>query len=204
MPQESSATGTPQIAVEKSPSPFEDVTEENPLRPPNQEIGVAPPQSPRGGRHLEGVEPLYAKRSHKRHNSFVTVQHVRPTPEQLQDLAAGSNANAEWVNLKGAWVIHIVLIVLAKMIVNEIPGVSNALKWTIVNVGYMLVTYILFHWAKGTPFENNSGAYDDLTLWEQIDEGAQYTPAKKYLTSVPIALYVATNQLPPLDPLLTV
>ena len=52
------------------------------------------------------------------------------------------------------------------------------------------VTYILFHSSKGIPFENNSGAYDDLTLWEQIDEGAQYTPAKKYLTSVPIALYV--------------
>jgi hypothetical protein len=34
------------------------------------------------------------------------------------------------------------------------------------------------------------GAYDDLTLWEQIDGGAQYTPARKWLTSVPIGLYV--------------
>ena len=34
------------------------------------------------------------------------------------------------------------------------------------------------------------GAYDDLTLWEQIDAGAQYTPAKKWLTSVPIGLCV--------------
>jgi len=43
------------------------------------------------------------------------------------------------------------------------------------------------------PFEDNlhGGAYDDLTLWEQIDDGAQYTPAKKWLTSVPIVLYVA-------------
>jgi hypothetical protein len=32
------------------------------------------------------------------------------------------------------------------------------------------------------------GAYDELTLWEQIDSGAQYTPAKKWLTSVPIGL----------------
>ena len=39
------------------------------------------------------------------------------------------------------------------------------------------------------------GVYDDLTLWEQIDDGAQYTPAKKYLTSVPIGLYV-----PPFHP----
>jgi hypothetical protein len=46
----------------------------------------------------------------------------------------------------------------------------------------------MFHYVTGTPFESNAGAYDELTLWEQIDEGAQYTPAKKYLTSVPIGL----------------
>lgn len=37
---------------------------------------------------------------------------------------------------------------------------------------------------------STGGAYDELTLWEQIDGGAQYTPAKKWLTSVPIGLYV--------------
>jgi hypothetical protein len=36
----------------------------------------------------------------------------------------------------------------------------------------------------------HSGAYDELTLWEQIDEGAQYTPAKKWLVSVPVVLSV--------------
>lgn len=50
------------------------------------------------------------------------------------------------------------------------------------------VSYIMFHYVTGTPFESNAGAYDNLTLWEQIDEGAQYTPAKKWLTSVPIGL----------------
>lgn len=47
----------------------------------------------------------------------------------------------------------------------------------------------------GVPFDmtNNSGVYDNLTLWEQIDSGAQYTPAKKWLTTLPIVLYVKTN-----------
>ena len=49
----------------------------------------------------------------------------------------------------------------------------------------------MFHWVKGVPFDFNSGAYDGLTLWEQIDNGAQFTPAKKYLTAVPIGLYVS-------------
>lgn len=51
----------------------------------------------------------------------------------------------------------------------------------------------MFHWVTGIPFENDlhGGAYDDLTLWEQIDDGAQYTPAKKWLFCVPIALWVS-------------
>ncbi|KAM6499147.1 hypothetical protein JOM56_004655 [Amanita muscaria] len=37
------------------------------------------------------------------------------------------------------------------------------------------------------------GAYDDLTLWEQIDDGAQHTPATKRLFSVPIVLFLAST-----------
>ena len=51
----------------------------------------------------------------------------------------------------------------------------------------------MFHWVTGIPFQSDlhGGAYDDLTLWEQIDEGAHYTPAKKWLFTVPVVLYVA-------------
>jgi hypothetical protein len=58
----------------------------------------------------------------------------------------------------------------------------------------------MFHWATGIPFQANmhSGAYDDLTLWEQIDEGEQFTPAKKWLICFPIVLYVYCNLVPPL------
>ena len=94
------------------------------------------------------------------------------------------------LTLLGAWVIHVVLIVLGKFIINAVPGISDSMRWTIVNLGYMVVSYIIFHYVKGAPLDLNSGAYDELTLWEQIDQGYQDTPAKKYLTSLPIALYV--------------
>lgn len=35
--------------------------------------------------------------------------------------------------------------------------------------------------------------YDRLTMWEQIDNGAQYTPAKKWLTSLPIILFLLST-----------
>lgn len=57
------------------------------------------------------------------------------------------------------------------------------------------MSYVIFHYVTGVPFDmtNNSGVYDNLTLWEQIDSGAQYTPAKKWLTTLPIVLYVSLS-----------
>jgi len=49
-------------------------------------------------------------------------------------------------------------------------------------------SYLMFHWVQGIPFEFNAGAYDNLNMWEQIDNGDQYTPTKKFLLTVPIVL----------------
>ena len=57
----------------------------------------------------------------------------------------------------------------------------------------MLGSYIMFHWVRVVPFDFNSGAYDNLNMWEQIDDGAQYTPAKKFLLSVPIVLFLLST-----------
>ena len=48
----------------------------------------------------------------------------------------------------------------------------------------------------GIPFENDlhGGAYDDLTLWEQIDDGAQYIYSSKE-----VVIYCARNVVSVLD-----
>ena len=51
----------------------------------------------------------------------------------------------------------------------------------------------MFHYVRGVPFEFNGGAYDNLNMWEQIDDGAQYTPSKKFLLSVPIVLFLLST-----------
>jgi sodium/hydrogen antiporter len=55
----------------------------------------------------------------------------------------------------------------------------------------MTGSYIMFHWVRGIPFDFN--AFDNLNMWEQIDNGDQYTPAKKYLLSVPIILFLIST-----------
>ena len=57
----------------------------------------------------------------------------------------------------------------------------------------MFGSYLMFHYVRGVPFEFNGGAYDNLNMWEQIDDGAQYTPAKKFLLSVPIVLFLLST-----------
>ena len=74
-----------------------------------------------------------------------------------------------------------------------IPGVSQETSWTLTNISYMFGSYLMFHYVRGVPFEFNAGAYDNLNMWEQIDNGDQYTPAKKFLLSVPIILFLAST-----------
>ncbi|KAF5101585.1 hypothetical protein D0Z03_000570 [Geotrichum reessii] len=130
---------------------------------------------------------------HRRRSSSL-IAHLEPeTIEEQSDQASLPNLNATWVNSKGAWIIHIVIIALLKVCYNLFPGLSQELSWTLTNVTYVTGSYIMFHYVTGIPFEFNAGAYDNLTMWEQIDDGDQYTPAKKFLLGVPIALFLIST-----------
>jgi len=137
--------------------------------------------------------PQRPGQNRERASSLLTVEHIKDSHDAMLDQNAGFNANADWVNHKGAWVVHIVLILTGKILVDVVPGITQDVSWTIVNLGYMTLTFLMFHHVTGTPFEVNAGAYDELTLWEQIDGGAQHTPAKKWLTSVPIGLFLIST-----------
>lgn len=85
------------------------------------------------------------------------------------------------------------LIAALKIFYDIIPGVSQETSWTLTNITYMFGSYIMFHYVRGVPFEFNAGAFDNLNMWEQIDNGAQYTPAKKFLFAVPIVLFLLST-----------
>ena len=138
---------------------------------------------------LKPDQPVVSRR-----RSSSLVQVIEPsTFDELQDQGAENNHNSDWVSGKGAWSIHIFLILLAKIFFNTLPGVSQELGWTLTNLSYMAGSFLMFHYVKGIPFEFNSGAYDQLNMWEQMDNGAQYTPAKKFLTAVPIVLFLLST-----------
>lgn len=50
----------------------------------------------------------------------------------------------------------------------------------------------MLHWNKGSPVMEDAigGQYDQLTFWEQIDGGAQFTLNKKLFTVIPVLLFL--------------
>ncbi|MDI1485541.1 MAG: sphingolipid homeostasis protein orm1 [Ramalina farinacea] len=133
------------------------------------------------------------KKSRRRRSSSLLYTEPLESMEHVSDQAVSPNLNAGWVNAKGAWTIHIVLIAALKILFDIMPGVSQETAWFLTNIGYACGSYLMFHWVRGVPFDFNGGAYDNLNMWEQIDNGDQYTPAKKFLLSVPIVLFLLST-----------
>ncbi|KAL8725985.1 MAG: hypothetical protein Q9181_006213, partial [Wetmoreana brouardii] len=149
----------------------------------------APARSPSERRRMNDG----SKKSRRRRSSSLLYQEPQESMEHLSDQAAIPNLNANWVNAKGAWAIHIVLIVALKIFFSIIPGIKRDTSWILTNITYMFGSYLMFHWVRGIPFEFNAGAYDNLNMWEQMDNGDQFTPTKKFLLSVPICLFLAST-----------
>ncbi|KAI9064887.1 Orm1 type endoplasmic reticulum protein [Trametes sanguinea] len=150
-----------------------------------------------------GSPGLSVRVGRERSSSIVKVEKVgEESQEEALDQSMYDNVNAEWVNRKGAWLIHPVLIFAGKVVIDTIPGMRQEISWTLVNLLYLGLSYLMFHYVTGIPFHSDlhGGVYDNLTLWEQIDEGAQYTPAKKWLFIVPITLFLASTHYTHYDP----
>ncbi|KAF1354978.1 putative unfolded protein response protein Orm1 [Delphinella strobiligena] len=129
----------------------------------------------------------------RRRSSSLMYTEPPESLEQMSDQAALPNLNSEWVNAKGAWAIHFVIIALLKIVFDIVPNISQETSWSLTNITYMAGSFLMFHWVRGVPFEFNAGAYDNLNMWEQIDSGDQYTPAKKFLLMVPILLFLVST-----------
>ncbi|CAM0905801.1 unnamed protein product [Alopecurus aequalis] len=117
------------------------------------------------------------------------------------------NKNTEWFMYPGVWTTYILLLFFAWLLVLSVSGCSPGAAWTAVNLGHFavrtapvassyLITYHFFHWKKGTPFAaDDQGIYNRLTWWEQIDNGQQLTRNRKFLTVVPVVLYLIASHL---------
>ncbi|XP_044486531.1 ORM1-like protein 2 [Mangifera indica] len=103
------------------------------------------------------------------------------------------NKNTEWFTYPGVWSTYILILFFSWLIVLSLFHCTPGMAWTIVHLFHFLVTYHFFHWKKGTPFADDQGIYNQLTWWEQIDNGKQLTRNRKFLTVVPVVLYLIAS-----------
>jgi len=103
------------------------------------------------------------------------------------------NRNTEWFTYPGVWTIYIFMVFFSWLIVLSFFGCTPGMAWTFVNLFHFAGTYHFFHWKKGTPFADDQGIYNGLTWWEQIDCGKQLTDNRKFLTVVPIVLFLIAS-----------
>ncbi|KAI3387032.1 hypothetical protein SNEBB_006528, partial [Seison nebaliae] len=101
-----------------------------------------------------------------------------------------SNANAEWLNSRGIWLTYILIVYLLHFVLLSLPFLSTPVVWTLTLILHNAISYIIFHVIKGTPWGDSSqGLTRALTLWEQIDNGVQYTSTRKFMMVIPVALF---------------
>lgn len=135
-------------------------------------------------------------------NTTTTPNCSTPQP-QAQDFACKMptemrnrklNPNTEWLENPYGWAGYVSVILLARLILSYVPFISSDEAWTITNIAHNIITLVAFHFMKGTPFDDDrQGKTSKYTFWEQIDGGIQFSPTKKFLSAVPILLFLIST-----------
>eukprot|EP01084_Bolivina_argentea_P139941 246123_1 len=113
-----------------------------------------------------------------------------------QDTLCGSggliNKNTEWLQHPSTWIVYVVFCGIMFLVLHLTQLFTVQESTTLLNVIHGMVTFVFFHWIKGTPDEFTQGDWNGLTLWEQLDAGLPWTSTKKFLIIVPaVLLFVA-------------
>ncbi|CAG9461860.1 unnamed protein product [Pedinophyceae sp. YPF-701] len=99
------------------------------------------------------------------------------------------NKNVDFIGAKGSWAMYMVLVAMLWAACAAVMEPGTAIVCT--HISHAVITFFLLHWVKGTPIPGDQGKYNQLTLWEQVDEGVQGTPNRKFATVVPALLFAA-------------
>ena len=85
-------------------------------------------------------------------------------------------ANLRGVLKTGAWLIHPVLILFAKVLIDAIPGMKQDVSWTIVNLSYMAVSLGIGR--AGSDSSDNRGLFLNVPScdWSALRVDVSFSP----------------------------
>ena len=106
-----------------------------------------------------------------------------------------ANNNVNWMSSGSFWVAYVLAICAFRGTLFALlpkPYASPELEWTLTNVAHAVVSVVGLHWNRGSPIWADQGEHANHTVWEQIDNGAPWTPTHKFLLIVPVVLFLVS------------
>jgi len=108
-----------------------------------------------------------------------------------------SNINTNWMSgSTGAsfWLVYAIIVFGLRALV-AIAGVPEFKAWTYVNVVHGFVSFLALHWIKGSPESDliSHGDYQEMTFYEQLDDGRPWTKSKKLLMLFPTLIFALAS-----------
>jgi ORMDL family len=116
------------------------------------------------------------------------------------EVDAMSNKNVNWIGPR-FFVFYAAIMVVYEFLVRvflveTFQMISQAHAWTLVHATHGIISFVVMHYVTGTPGElQDQGEYSNLTWWEQLDDGTEWTMARKALMTIPIVLFLITSHL---------
>ncbi|XP_034484005.1 ORM1-like protein [Drosophila innubila] len=104
-----------------------------------------------------------------------------------------TNPNSSWLSARGFWLAYFLGLLFVHLLLLSVPFVTISMAWTTTNLLHNFAHLYFLHIIKGAPWMSiENDANRRWTHWEQIDDGVQLTTTRKFLTAVPIVLFLLT------------
>jgi len=116
------------------------------------------------------------------------------------EVDALSNKNVNWIGPR-FFVFYAAIMVVYEFLVRVFLVESShvlttAQAWTVVHATHGIINFFVMHYITGTPGElQDQGEYNNLTWWEQLDDGTSWTNSRKALMLIPIVLFLITSHM---------
>jgi len=102
-----------------------------------------------------------------------------------------ANPNSAWLYTKGFIIWYLFILVAIHVSLLVLPFDLGHWKWTATSGVHAVLTFMLFHWIKGTPFPTIDSENQTQTQWEQLDDEEDgYAYNRKMVNLIPVVLFI--------------
>jgi hypothetical protein len=118
----------------------------------------------------------------------ISREYIDKYEDGMTDMDLLSNKNIDWLTMQWTRPIYAAFVFGTFMVLKMSKIFEDKDCWTVTNMIHGVTTFLIFHWVKGCPDESTQGAYNGLTLYEQMDAGTPWTITKKFFMLVPTVI----------------